>query len=122
MRLYMAKPDYKKAIKPLKELADQDENYLRILGYSYSQIGDTLNAYKVIKNIKALPAHRLQNHRIAVVFAGLNENDSVFYYLDTIRNKSDFFNNNRLYYFDDVKKDSRYQELLKAHNIKTTGE
>ena len=122
MRLYMSKPDYIKAIKPLKELADQDENYLWILGYSYGQIGDTVNAYKVIKAIKALPPHRLQSHRIAVVFAGLNENDSVFYYLDTIRNKSDFFNNNRLYYFDDVKKDPRYQELLKAHNIKTTSE
>ena len=118
----MAKPDYIKAIKPLKELADQDENYLRILGYSYGQIGDTVNAYKVIKAIKALPPHRLQSHRIAVVFAGLNENDSVFYYLDTIRNKSDFFNNNHLYYFDDVKKDPRYQELLKVHNIKTNSE
>lgn len=92
------------------------------MGYSYGQIGDTVNAYRVIKAIKALSPHRLQSHRIAVVFAGLNENDSVFYYLDTIRNKSDFFNNNRLYYFDDVKKDPRYQELLKAHNIKTTSE
>lgn len=90
--------------------------------YSYAQIGDTVNAYKVIKAIKDLPPYRLQSHRIAVVFAGLNENDSVFYYLDTIRNKSDFFNNNHLYYFDDVKKDPRYQELLKVHNIKTNSE
>jgi adenylate cyclase len=120
MRLYMAKPDYKKAIEPLKFLAKEDVNYSRILGYSYAQIGDTVNAYKVIDVIKALPTHRLQNHRIAVVFAGLSENDSVFYYLDTIRNKSDFFNNNRLYYFDEVKKDPRYQDLLKAHNINSS--
>ena len=113
----MGKPDYQKAIKPLKYLSDEDENYLRMLGYAYSQIGDTLEAYKVIGKIKALPPHRLQNHRIAVVFAGLNENDSVFYYLDTIRNKSDFFNNKRLYYFEDVKKDPRYQKLLEAHKI-----
>jgi hypothetical protein len=93
---------------------------LRFLGYSYAQIGDTINAYKVINDIKALPPHRMQSHRIAVVFAGLGENDSVFHYLDTARNKSDFFNSNRLYYFDEVKKDPRYQELLNAHNINIT--
>jgi len=121
MRLYMGKPDFKKAIKPLTYLSNEDPNYLRILGYSYGQLGDTVNAYKVIDSIKALPPHRMQNHRIAVVFAGLNENDSVFYYLDTIRNKSDFFNSDRLYYFDNVKKDPRYRELLKAHNIESYG-
>ena len=120
MRLYMGKPDYAKAIEPLKFLAKEDVNYLRFLGYSYAQIGDTVNAYKVINGIKALPPHRMQSHRIAVVFAGLSENDSVFYYLDTVRNKSDFFNSNRLYYFDEAKKDPRYQELLNAHNINIT--
>lgn len=62
----------------------------------------------------------MQNHRIAVVFAGLSENDSVFYYLDTIRNKSNLFHSERLYYFDHVKNDPRYQELLKSHNITIT--
>ena len=118
MRLYMAEPDYKKAIEPLKYLSKEDPNYLRILGYSYGQLGDTVNAYNVIDKIKKMTPHRMQNHRIAVVFAGLNENDSVFYYLDTIRNKSDLFNSDRLYYFDDIKKDSRYKKLLEAHNIK----
>ncbi len=117
MRLYMAKPDYEKAIDPLKYLSNQDKNYYRLLGYSYSQLGDTINSYAIIDSIKALEPHRMQNHRIAVVFAGLQENDSVFYYLDTIRNKSQFFDNKTLDYFYDVKKDPRYAELLKAHGI-----
>ena len=117
MRLYMASPDYKKAIEPLKYLAKQDPSYYRILGYSYGQLGDTVSAYRTIDSIKKLDKTRLLNHRVAVVFASLNKNDSVFYYLDTARNKSQLFNNSRLYYFDDVKKDSRYKKLLESHGI-----
>jgi len=62
----------------------------------------------------------MQNHYIAVVFAGLGEKDSAFYYLDPTRNKSDLFNSDRLYYFDELKTDPRYLELLKAHGIATS--
>lgn len=117
MRLYMAVPNFKKAIDPLKFLAFKDPAYFRLLGYSYAQLGDSVNAYKAIDSIKNKEKSRLKNHRIAVVFAGLHKPDSVFYYLDTIRNKSKLFNSNRLYYFDEIKTDSRYQSLLKSHGI-----
>lgn len=117
MRLYMAIPNFKKAIEPLKFLAAKDPAYFRLLGYSYAKIGDTVNAYRTIDSIKVLETGRLKNHRIAVVFAGLQKTDSVFYYLDTIRNKSKLFNSNRLYYFDDYKNNNRYKELLNSHGI-----
>ena len=117
MRLYMAKPDYKKAINPLAELAKEDKAYYRFLGYSYAQMGDTANAYRIIDSIKAIAPHRMQNHRIAVVFSGLQDRDSVFFYLDTTRNKSQLFNNSRITYFDNLKSDERYEALLKLHGI-----
>lgn len=117
MRLYMASPDYKKAIEPVLYLAKQDPSYYRFLGYSYGQLGDTSGAYRIIDSIKKLDKTRLLNHRVAVVFAGLSTNDSVFYYLDTARNKSMLFNSSSLYYFNDVKKDPRYKKLLESHGI-----
>ena len=113
----LSKPDYKKAIKPLQELVAKDQNYLRILGYSYGQIGDTAAAYRVIDSIRQLPFGRMTNHRIAVVFAGMDIKDSVFYYLDSARNKSNFFDHHTLYYFDSIKKDPRYNNLLKQHKL-----
>ena len=117
MRLYMAKPDYKKAIAPLQYLSSQDQNYYRLLGYSYAQLGDRSNARRIIDSMKARPPHRMQNYWIAVVHAGLNNKDSVFHYLDTARNKSQLFNNKTILYFDFVKDDPRYAELLKKHQV-----
>ncbi|NKI32753.1 tetratricopeptide repeat protein [Muricauda sp. DJ-13] len=117
MRLYMAKPDFQKAIAPTTYLSNEDKNYYRFLGYSYGQLGDTINALRIVDSIKKMPSHRMQNHRIAVVFAGLKESDSVFHYLDTSKNKSKLFNNNAIYYFDYIKTDPRYSDLLHQHNI-----
>jgi len=117
MRLYMAKPDYTKAIIPLEYLSSQDKNYYRFLGYSYAQLGDTTNALRVVDSIKSLQPHRMQNHRIAVVFAGLKNSDSVYHYLDTAMNKSQLFNNKALAYFDYLKNDPKYIELLSQHGI-----
>ncbi|WP_162558650.1 adenylate/guanylate cyclase domain-containing protein [Robertkochia solimangrovi] len=117
MRLYMSKPDYKKAIPVLTELAEDDPAYFRFLGYSYGQTGDTLSALKTIKEIKAKDGSRLENHRIAVVFAGIELNDSVYYYLDTTRNKTTLFNDDHLYFFNYLKGTERYNQLLKEHGI-----
>jgi len=117
MRLYLAKPDYQKALAPLSQLASEDKAYNRFLGYAYAKLGDTANAYRIIDSIRVLEKHRMQNHRLAVVFAGLNEKDSVFYYLDTARNKSSLFNRKTIAYFNDLKDDPRYADLLKSHGL-----
>ncbi len=117
MRLYMSMPDYKKALEPLIYLSREDPAYLRFLGHSYGQLGDTLNAYKTIKQIKMLEPHRMQNHRIAVVFSSLRKADSVLYYLDSTRNKSKLFHSNMINYFDWLKDSDAYQSLLQQHGI-----
>lgn len=119
MRLYMAKPEYEKAIEPLTFLSNADKNYYRFLGFSYAQMGDTLNAKRIIDSIQKMPAHRMKNHRVAVIYAGLKQSDSVFHYLDTAYNKSKLFNNKAITYFDYLKDDSRYIELLNQHEIST---
>ncbi len=117
MRLYMASGDYNKVIKPLEALSANDPNYYRMLGYSAAKIGDKAYAYRVIDTIRKREDYELKSHHIAVVFAGLKEKDSVFYYLNPIRNKSIQFNSSRLSYFDEYKNTKEYEELLKAHGI-----
>ena len=120
MRLYMAKPDYEKAIPVVKEMVERDKAYYRFLGYSYGKIGDVVNASQVIDSIKVYDKTRLKNHRVAVVYAGLEESDSVFYYLDSVRNKSRLFNSSRISYFDYLKTDDRYKALLEQHGVESS--
>ena len=117
MRLYMASGEYNKVIAPLEALSAGDPNYYRMLGFSAAKNGDIEYAYRIIDTIKQREPYDLQSHHLAVVFAGLNEKDSIFYYLDTIRNKSKEFNSSRLTYFDDYKNLKEYQDLLRAHGI-----
>lgn len=117
MRLYMGSGEYNKVVAPLEMLSVADPNYYRILGYAYGKNGDALNAYRVIDSIKGREPYDLQSHHVAVVFAGLGKTDSVFYYLDTLRNKTTEFNSNRIYYFDDFKNMSEFQALLQKHGI-----
>ena len=117
MRLYMGEYNFKKAIYPLEYLSKHDNAYWRMLGYSYAKIGEKAKALALIDSIKSKDNYQLKNHRIAVIYMGLGMKDSVFYYLDTARNKSKLFNSKRLYYFDSIKSDPRYSELLKMHGI-----
>jgi len=117
MRLYMAQKEFKKAIPAIKKLIPEEDAYTRFLGYCYAKIGDTLAAYRIIDTLKNKPNSFNKNHRVAVVFAGLQKTDSAFYYLDTVRNKSKLFNSHRLYYFDDLKDKAGYEILLNQHGI-----
>ena len=119
-RLYVAKKDYKSAIPPLKKLVTEENVFNRFLGFCYGRIGDTINTYKVIETIKKLDinADDGKNHQLAVAFAGLRETDSVFYYLDTIRNnRSGLLDRELVVFFNFLEDDPRYPELLKAHGI-----
>jgi cobalamin biosynthesis Co2+ chelatase CbiK len=119
-RLYMAKEDYKNAIRPLKLLAAEENAFHRFLGFCYGKVGDTVNAYKVIEKIKTLDIDEEdgKSHQLAVAFAGIQQKDSVFYYLDTIRNnRSGLLYREMVAFFDFIKDDPRYPELLRAHGI-----
>ncbi len=119
-RLYTAKKDYASAIPHLEKLANEEYAFYRFLGFSYGKVGDTVNAYKLIGKVRKLDIDDKdgKNHIIAMTYAGLKETDSVFYYLDTTRNKrSNLFYRERTAFFGFIKNDPRYPELLKSHGF-----
>ena len=118
-RLYIDKRDYEKAIQPLEKIVGDQPVFNRFLAYCYGRVGDTINAYKVINTIKEDTFKQNEkNHQIAVAFAGLKEADSVLYYLDTIRNnQKTMLKRERYEFFDFLKDDPRFDELLKSHGV-----
>lgn len=117
-RLYMDQKKYNKAIVPLKKMVDKQNVFNRFLGFCYAKVGDTVKAYETIKTIKQVAHPREKSHQLAIVYAGLQERDSVLYYLDTLRNRqtktirreiSDFF--------DFLKDDAEFQRIVKSHGI-----
>jgi len=117
-RLFMAQKDYKRTIEPLKKLASEQAVYNRFLGYSYGQVGDTINAYKAINTIRAKGRENEINYMTAVVFAGLKKRDSVLYYLDQVRNDQTRMFKRELYdFYSFLFEDSEFLEILKTHGI-----
>lgn len=119
-RLYTATSDHENTITYLKKLVQEEIAFNRFLAFSYGKIGDTVNAYKVIEKIKLLDIDEEdgKSHQLAVGFAGLKEADSVFYYLDTIRNnRSGLLYREIPAFFDFIRQDPRFPKLLEAHNI-----
>ncbi|NER11853.1 hypothetical protein GWK08_00215 [Leptobacterium flavescens] len=117
-RLYMDQKDYKSAIEPLKKMVGEQSAYNRFLAYCYGTIGDTEKVYALIDSIKSNSEAEERNHQLAVAFAGIKETDSVLYYLDTIRNnQSRRLRRERNDFFDFLKGDPRFEQLLKAHGI-----
>ena len=119
-RLYTAMKDYKKAIPPLEKLAAEADAFNRFLAFSYGQVGDTVNAYRIINKIRELEIDPEdgKSHQMAVAFAGLKEVDSVFHYLDTIRNdKTSMLDRELGTFFKFIKEDPRYPALMSAHGL-----
>ncbi len=119
-RLYTAMEDYQSAIPPLEKLASEEYAFNRFLAYSYGKVGDTSNVYRIINRIKNLDVDDEggKNYLQAMSFAGIQKLDSVFYYLDTIRNKrSGLFRREHTIFFKSIHDDPRYPEILRAHGI-----
>jgi TolB-like protein/Tfp pilus assembly protein PilF len=117
-RLYIDKEDYKSAIEPLKKIIDQEPVFDRFLGYCYAKIGDTLNARRRIEVIRSQMPKAYVDHQLAVVYAGLQETDSVLYHLDPIRNKqTSTLKRERNNFFSYLKGNPKFEELIKAHGI-----
>jgi len=115
-RLYVDKRDFKSAIPHLKEIVNQQPVFDRFLGYCYAKVGDTLNARKTIATIRKRANEDFKSQQLAVVFAGLQETDSVLYHLDTLRNKqSPTLLRERTEFFEYLQEDPRFIELMKAH-------
>lgn len=119
-RLYLDQGKYKEAIKPLEALVKEEGPFYRFLGFCYAKTGDTIGAYKVIDSIRKHVKESDKTHQFAVVYAGLQDRDSVLYYLDTIRNKHTRTLRREVpEFFDFLKDDPEFKKILKNHGIKT---
>lgn len=117
-RLYMDQQKFKKAIPYLEQMVGIQNVYNRFLGYCYVKTGDTLKAYSTIDSIRKNGNPREISQQLAVVYSALKLNDSVLYYLDTIRNKqTKTFIRERGKYFEHLKDDERYKAILRQHGI-----
>jgi len=118
-RLYVDKRDFKSAIPHIKKIVDEEPVFNRFLGYCYGRIGDTVNALKTIETIRNLPPNDFNNQQLAVVFSGIQETDSVLYYLDSVRNKqSPTILRERTEFFEYLNDDPRFIKLMEAHGYK----
>lgn len=119
-RLYMDMRDFKKAIHYLEMIAPQAGVFNRYLGYCYAKVGDTLKANNIIDTINKVTPKEDKNYQLAVVYAGLQKNDSVFHHLDTVRNiHSDLLKRDRLTIFYYLKDNLKFKEILKMHNLES---
>ncbi|WP_298238815.1 adenylate/guanylate cyclase domain-containing protein [uncultured Algibacter sp.] len=117
-RLYMDQKRYKEAINPLKKIVIEENVFNRFLGFCYAKIGDTVNAKKTIHTIRRVAHPYEKSQQLAVVYAGLQERDSVLYYLDTIRNKqTKTLKREVSEFFEFLKDDDEFKEVLMSHGI-----
>ena len=119
-RLYTAMEDYQKVIEPLEALSKEEYAFYRYLAFSYAQLGDTAKVREVIQRIDALDIDERteKNHMKAMAYAAINQKDSAFYLLDTIRNsRSGLLIRERKQFFKNLHDDPRYPGLLSAHGI-----
>ncbi|WP_299272192.1 adenylate/guanylate cyclase domain-containing protein [uncultured Psychroserpens sp.] len=117
-RLFMDQKKFKKAIPYLEEIVKVENVFNRFLGYCYVKTGDTLKAYRTIDSIRKNAHPGEKSHQLAVVYSALKNNDSVFFHLDTIRNKQTR-TLKREYdeFFDHLQTNKEFQNILKSHGI-----
>jgi TolB-like protein/tetratricopeptide (TPR) repeat protein len=121
-RVYLAEEDYHNAIERLIPLANEQVVYNRFLAFCYGKIGDTAKVYQAINKIKKSEdvIKDEMNHQIAISFGGIQETDSILYYLDTIRNnQTRMLRRDGPTFFKYLKDDEVYIKLLNSHGIPT---
>ncbi len=117
-RLYMDLKKYKEVIPRLNNIVLEEKAFYRFLGFCYAKEGDTINAHRIIDSIKMKARPRERSYQLAVVYSGLKATDSVFYYLDTVRNKQTrTFKREKDDFFDYLNEDARFLKILNDHGI-----
>ena len=117
-RLFMDQKKYKKAIPYLEDIVKTENVFNRFLGYCYVKTGDTLKAYSTIDSIRKNAHPREKSHQLAVVYSALKNNDSVFFHLDTIRNKqTKTLRREYDEFFEHLEANKTFQNILKSHGI-----
>jgi len=85
------------------------------IGYAYAVAGENEKAYEILNGmIKSDMPHYMTAYQIALIYAGLNERDEVFQWLErAYKEKSPLlFWNSRAPEFDNVRNDSAWKNLM----------
>jgi tetratricopeptide (TPR) repeat protein len=119
---YERKKQYPEAIAALEKarLADVSTSSLGYLGNVYAASGKKAEALRVLEELKALSKQRyVSPYSIACVYAGLNDKDQAFEWLEHAYEERSF--SMQLLKFDTVldnlHSDPRFKELLKRMNL-----
>jgi len=119
---YERKKQYSEAIAALEKACSVDNSpwNLGFLGAVYGIAGQNTDAKRVLEELKELSKHRyVSPYNIAIVYAGLNERDQVFEWLQKAYDarslgmtllKAEAI-------FDNLRADPRYKDLLKRMNL-----
>ena len=119
---YERKRQYSEAIAALEKarLLDVNPSNLGYLGYVYAAAGKRVEAQKVLEELKALSKNRyVSPYSFACIYAGLNEQDQAFDWLERAYQEHSFFmvllKSETV--FDNLHPDPRFKELLKRMNL-----
>ncbi len=102
------------------ELSPDDAWIMGILGHAYAVSGRLQDAERLLDELKEMSTRRpVAPYNLAVIYAGLGENDSAFEWLEKARlNRSSpmvFINIEP--FFDDLRRDPRFQDLLERMGL-----
>ena len=118
-RYYICTGDYEKAIETLQFL--RNTRWVFLLGYAYAKSGDADNANQILQQIiKEKYISGLSNElMIAAIYSGLGDNDKAFEWLDKAYEEHvhDLPTITLWPYFESLRSDPRYTELMKKMGI-----
>jgi TolB-like protein/Tfp pilus assembly protein PilF len=123
MAYYFARKDWNNALVYLRQMinADPSDPYLDMcLAYIDAVTGRGDEALMLVEKLKTVPeSARTKGNLIAFVYAGLNDLDECFKWLEyAIESREMFLGWLRVYpLLEDVRRDPRFNELLKKANL-----
>jgi serine/threonine-protein kinase len=120
-RVYARKKMYQEAVASLEKsvaLSGGEPGFLSALGYTYAISGKRNEALKILQQLRSLSKRRYVSPLdIATVYAGLNEKDAAFRWLEkALADHSPFLvflNTRSLVEMDTLRADPRYAELMR---------
>jgi DNA-binding winged helix-turn-helix (wHTH) protein len=113
---------YKEAISEFQEAFDRNgaSIFLGFQGHAFARSGDTSSAWRIVQKLEALSNERhVAPSHLAIVYAGLNEKDLAIQSLQAACQNRDSFLVfiNMLPQYDNLRSDSRFQDLLRRMNF-----
>lgn len=119
---YERKKQYPEAIAALEKarLVDANPSSLGYLGYVYAAAGKKAEAQKVLAELQELSKQRyVSPYNIACIYAGLNDKDQAFTWLERAYQERSFFMTNLKIetVLDNLRPDPRFKAMLKRLNL-----